>query len=575
MIGKVGLNRKILNDTNKHVCLLTLLVAFCILLSACGKEKKGVPDEMVDDAFREIVIEEGIVYEDSIIYEINGEGTFSSGDAAMEAEKIGKMILAVLEGGDTESYRELFCDREDFKEFHNNDWEQLEAGWKANPYYDCYYTYVTEPQGYVGYTYYIYPDFQKMGVETAKAVIFRCQVSVEDRKLGGTKLELYDMSMTEYYSAREWMGDRVTFVENGEIKGGGMVEIPGQDMGKEVKYINTYQYMGTDLTEVISEAGKNIEEGWSLKDGYDFYYICQNERNGAVHFQYYFYWQNPIADYEKVLVTDAWISENGMEEIQNHWFLTRRHNKEKAKANERAGGSQFRISDIQPFLEIDWTDSEILMMKHAIWPADSARGWEFTIADVNFDGKPEVLITFTSNHCGDNALYIYKQEEGKVFPYLDTKATPEPYMLVGIDYKKISPYMDIELMDAYENENQEYRYLSLDCSSFGGDVHGGIDTVILYETVPETDQAPEELVRIEYCGPEQQKELFFQGEKVYEAGRLRDLLAAYMDGYTSEGIHYMSVEKSFARDVVGLSQEEKEKENRELWEAMREVERGR
>ncbi len=48
---------------------------------------------------------------------------------------------------------------------------------------------------------------------------------------------------------------------------------------------------------------------------------------------------------------------------------------------------------------------------------------------------------------------------------------------------------------------------------------GGIDTVILYETVPETDQVPEELVRIEYCGPEQQKELFFQGEKVYEADK--------------------------------------------------------
>lgn len=572
MIGRVSLNRKIRNDMNKRVYLLSSLAAFCIFLSACGTEKKGVSDEMVDDAFREIVIEEGIVYEDSIIYEINCEGNFSSGDAAVDAEKIGEMILSVLEGGDTESYRESFGDREDFREFQNNDWKQLKAGWTANPYYDCYYTYVTEPQGYVGYTYYIYPDFQQMGVEMAKAVIFRCEVSVEDRKLGGTKLELYDMSLTEYYSAREWMGSRVTFVENGEIKGGGMVEIPEQDMSKEVKYINTYQYMGTELAENADGVREWIEEGWSLKDGYDYYYICQNERNGAVHFQYYFYWQNPTADHEKALVTDAWISEKGMEEIQNHWFLTRRHNREKAKANEWVSGNQLGISDIQPFLEIDWTDSGILMMEHAIWPADSARGWEFTIADVDFDGKPEVLITFTSNHCGDNALYIYRQREGKVFSYLDTKATPEPYMLVGIDYKKISPYMDIELMDAYGNENQEYRYLSLDCMSFGGDIHGGIDTVILYETMLGMDKAPEELARIEYCGPEQRKELFFQGEKVHEAGRLRDLLAAYMEEYTSVEIHYMPVEKSFARDVVGLSQEEKAQENRELWEAMREAE---
>lgn len=31
---------------------LILLVTFCTLFSACEKEKKGVPDEMVDDAFR-------------------------------------------------------------------------------------------------------------------------------------------------------------------------------------------------------------------------------------------------------------------------------------------------------------------------------------------------------------------------------------------------------------------------------------------------------------------------------------------------------------------------------------------
>ena len=95
-------------------------------------------------------------------------------------------------------------------------------------------------------------------------------------------------------------------------------------------------------------------------------------------------------------MTDAWISENGIEEMQNHWFLTRRHNRIKISA--------------------------------------------------------------------------------------DTIATPEHCMLSGINYKEISPYMDIELMDAYMNRNGEYRYLSLDYSLFGGDIHGGIDTVVLYET---------------------------------------------------------------------------------------------
>lgn len=585
---------------NKKICFSILLMTFCIFLCGCGKKQRGVPAEIIDDAFREIVIEEGIVYEDNVINEPDGEGAFLSGDAALGAEMIGKMILYVLDGGEAESYRESFYDAVYFNEFHNQDWEQLDAGWTANCYYDCYYTYVTEPQGYVGYTYYIYPDFQKMGVETAKAVVFRCVVSAENRKLGDTKLELYDMSLTEYCSVREWKGDRVAFIENGEIiEGGGLIEIPGQEAEKEKKYIYTYEDMGseqlvdllrkdlkvgnleggetsrfllkkdgTDLSGVTREVSKNIENGWSLRDEYDFYYIYENERDGAVHYKYYFYWDNLKVDYERALVMDAWISENGIEDIQSHWFLTRRHNRTKVPADRQIDGDKNIVSDIQPFLEVDWTDSEILMLGHTILPQDSAHGWEFAIADMDFDGKMEVLITFTANHCGNNSLYIYKQEEGNVLPYVDTIATPEYYMLSGIDYKKISPYMDIELLDAYVNENQEYRYLSLDCSSFGGDIHGGIDTVVLYETTLESDRTPKELARIEYCGPEQRKELFFQGEKVYEAGRLRDLLAVYMDGYIPMGITYKTVEKNFARDIMGLSQEEREKENQEMWQAL-------
>ena len=571
---------------------LLLLCLFCVIHTAGfnqetmqtvqadveGETEEREDDEitgeaaMLDDTFREIVIEEGIVYEDNVIYEPDGEGTFTSGDAALDAEAIGKMILCVLEGGKAEGYRESFCDAVFFNEFQNQDWEQLDAGWTANSYYDCYYTYATEPKGYVGYTYYIYPDFQKMGVETAKAVVFRCAVSTENRKLGDTKLELYDMSLTEYCSAREWKGDRVAFIENGEIiEGGGLIEIPGQEAEKEKKYIYTYEDMGSEqLVDLLRKDLKteDIEDGWSLRDEYDFYYIYENERDGAVHYKYYFYWDNLKIDYERALVTDAWISENGIEEMQNHWFLTRRHNRTKGLADTQIGGDKNMLSDIQPFLEVDWTDSEILMLGHAILPQDSAQGWEFAIADMDFDGKTEVLITFTANHCGDNSLYIYKQEEGNVLSYVDTIATPERYMLSGIDYKKISPYMDIELLDAYVNENQEYRYLSLDCSSFGGDIHGGIYTVVLYETTLESDGTPKELARIEYCGPEQREELFFQGEKVYEAGRLRDLLAGYMDGYIPMGITYKTVEKSFARDIMGLSEEEREKENQELWQAL-------
>lgn len=551
-----------------------LLTGMLLLIFSVGYISDHEVSAFSRDDYQEIVVEEGIVYENAIVYDGAGQGRFSSGDAALDAEAIGTMLLHVLESKDAQDCREAFSDDAFFREFRNQGWKQLGAGWMANGYYDCYYTYVTEPQGYVGYTYYIYPDFDRMGAETAKAVIFKCHVNVGDRKIGDTQLELYDMSLTEYASLREWMGGRAPIIENGEIEGGGLIVIPGQDTEGEKKYIDPYEDMGSerlvDLLKKDLEKG-DLEEGWTLSDKYDFYYIYQNERDGAVHYKYYFYWENPEAEHEKVLVTDAWITQNSIEEMEHHWFLTDRHSQAEVLPEQEIGKGRYEWAVVKPLLGVDWTDSDILMQGHTIMPQDSARGWEFAIADVDFDGKPEMLITFTSNHCGENSLYIYKQEDGTVFSYADTIATPERYMLVGIDYKKISPYLDIELMDAYVNDNQEYRYLSLDCSSFGGDIHGGIDTVILYETALGKDKAPKELARIEYCGPDQRKEMYFQGERVYEAGRLRDLLADYMDGYAQAEISYCVAEKALARDILGWSEEERKKENHELGEAVKEA----
>ena len=561
------------------------------------------PSALLRDDCREIVIEEGLVYEDAVVYECSGQSPFSSGDAALDGEEIGRMVLDALEGRDVEWCREAFEGENFFREFRNQGWEQLEAGWTANGYYDCYYSYVTKPQGYVGYTFYIYPDFDRMGVEMAGAVTFRCLVNAGSRKLCDTKLTLQDISRTEYESLREGKWDRTTFVKDGEIvEGGGWIIIPEQNTGERNQSLYTYEDMGSEqlvdllrsdlgdgdlengrtsrhltekdgaeLSDMNGEVREMIEAGWTLSDKYDFYYIYQNERAGTVRYRYYFYWENPEAEHEKVLVTDAWITQNRIEELEHHWFLTDRHNRREALPEQDIRQDRFEWAVVKPLLGVDWTDSEILMQEHTIMPQDSAQGWEFAIADVDFDGMPEMLITFTSNHCGGNSLYIYKQGDGTVFSYADTIATPERYMLVGIDYKKISPYLDIELMDAYVNANQEYRYLSLDCSSFGGDIHGGMDTVILYETALGTDKAPKELARIEYCGPDQRKEMYFQGKRVYEAGRLRDLLADYMDGYAEAEIHYCVAEKAFARDIVGRSEEEREKENRELERAVKEA----
>ncbi len=122
---------------------------------------------------------------------------------------------------------------------------------------------------------------------------------------------------------------------------------------------------------------------------------------------------------------------------------------------------------ISAYLTIDWTSREVLW-EHNVMPNDSGTGWEFWLADIDFDGIQEMLISFLANHCGQNSLYVYKYENNSVFSYLDMIAIPDKDVVTLIDYKKISPYMDIEVADAYVNQQNEYRYLSIDCFSIGG-----------------------------------------------------------------------------------------------------------
>lgn len=561
-----------------------------------------------DDDFREIVIQEGIVYTDDVVYAREGRGLLSTGDAALDAEALGEIVLPVLESGDVQAYAYLFSSDTSFQEFQGQDWDGLDTGWTADRYYDCYYTYITEAEEYIGYTYYIYPDYETMKVQDAKAIKLEFHITAGDGKICDTKLQLYDMTREEYQAFREWQGGRIAVMEDGEIVGGGNIPISGQDRlylytgdivhgGKiqidedDERYFyspedgterladvlmedfregtiengETSSYIlekgDTGLAELAGGIHENTGDGWQLRDGYDLYYLIQDERPGAIHYRYYFYWNKPGQAYEKVLVTDAWVSEMGIEELQSHWFCTCRHRQDARSVPE------YEASDVQAYLSVDWSDEEILMMEHTIWPNDGARGWEFTIADVDFDGEPEFFVNFVANHCGSNALYIYKQKEGKVFSYADMIAVPQRHILGSRKYIKILPYMDIDFMDTYVNNLQEYRYLTMDWTSFGGDIHGGINTYILYETLlPEGE--PREIARIEYSGPEESRKLYFSGEKVYEAGRLRDMIDSYMAGYTKVEIPYKTVEKTFERDIVGYSEEEREQENRELWEAI-------
>lgn len=554
----------------------------------------------MDAEFQETVIEEGILYEGEVVYVQSDSGLLSMGDAALDAQNVGDFIIDVLESGDVEQYSSLFGSEQYFNEFRGLIWNQLDTGWTANRYYDCYYTYITEETGYVSFTYYIYPDYEQMQAETAKAVIFRCDVDTGDGLICGTEFRAYDVTVEEYQAAREWKGKRITVIKNGEAAGGGgLLTIPGQDSEEDVKYIDTQADMGSDSlvklfmedlrsdniaygeasnflidqeSTLLSDIADEIHEntgGWELEETYDFYYLNHNEQDGLIHYKYYYYWNKPDEKNEKALVTDAWITEDGIRDMQVHWFLTRRHIAEEERADSEIIGHNGETLDIAAFLTIDWTDEDILLWQnHTVSPNDSGQGWKFAVADIDFDGSQELLVIFTSNHCGENALYIYEQEDGNVYSYIDTIATVEQDMQSGIDYKAISPYMDIDLLDAYVNKDGEYRYLSLDRSNFGGDIHGGYYTVVLYETILEEDAAPKEIARIEYLAPEEREELYFLGEKVYETGRLRDMIASYMDGYREVELDYKMAEKTFARDVIGLDEAERNDELQELYESL-------
>lgn len=229
----------------------------------------------------------------------------------------------------------------------------------------------------------------------------------------------------------------------------------------------------------------------------------------------------------------------------------------------QSADGQEQEADITAFVTFDWTADSVLW-EHSLQPLDSAQGWEFSVADIDFDGVLEMLVTFPANHCGQNCVYIYKQENGAVRSCADTLAVFEEHIVFGTDYKTLSPFLDIALLDAYVDNNGSYRYLSLDNSSFGG----GIYTLYLYETDLQAGTAPKELVRIEEVSPSQEQKLYFLGEQVYEPDTLRELLAAYMDGYTKREICYKTVPETFPRDLIAWSEEEKRQELELLYDAL-------
>lgn len=252
---------------------------------------------------------------------------------------------------------------------------------------------------------------------------------------------------------------------------------------------------------------------------------------------------------------------NGTDEDRMEWFFYQMEDglffPEKCNGNDSA--------DVPPFLTFDWTDDEVLF--HSIRPEDSARGWVFSLADVDFDGRLEVLITFTANHCGGDSLYIYKQDEEKVFSLTDTYATfREDVTWLSKGYGSLSPYLDIDLLDAYVNGEGEYRYLSLDYTLFGG-----FGELLLYVTTLEEDAPPVKLVEIKFIENEssEEMEIYFQEEKVLEPEELHELLEQYMAGYKKVEMEY-KISDSFQRDIVAFNENEKRQCLEDIYESLKE-----
>lgn len=261
---------------------------------------------------------------------------------------------------------------------------------------------------------------------------------------------------------------------------------------------------------------------------------------------------------------------NGTDEDRMEWFFYQ--TEDGLFYLERCNGNN--PTDILPFLAFDWTDDEVLF--HSIQPEDSARGWVFSLADVDFDGSLEVLITFTANHCGGDSLYIYKQDEEKVFSLADTYATfrEDVTWISREGHEEWSPYLDIGLLDAYVNEEGEYQYLSLDYTLFGGGPwNNGFGELYLYVTTLERDAQPVKLAEIHFNENEsfEGMEIYFQEEKVDAPEKLHELLEQYMAGYTKVEMEYKTLEVSFQRDIVAFNENEKRQCLEDLYESLRDL----
>lgn len=348
---------------------------------------------LCDERFRENVILDGHGREGKMVwdferyhrrflspdesYEQSNEGLIASGDAALSAERTGKLFIDILEthGEGIEQYEGCFGPYSEayYEDLKNREqWEELEENWTASEKYDCVFTDNIEWSGYAEFQYCFYPDYAVMQKDAAKAVIIDCSVNVDDGKISYVTVKMFPMTEKEYENIMAAKAENLgecQLVEKGKVlanKEKVTIPIPTDTLFfmpiskfQKPAFTDSYDrkeeseiwgftdaalaadFLGgkllADLQEEQIEKGGIIklcacedqmrsalnqmerfgEEDWKPDNRYDCYYIRQNEAAGCMHLKYYFYPEvKEMQTSGRVMVLDVWLSKYGIENIQ-------------------------------------------------------------------------------------------------------------------------------------------------------------------------------------------------------------------------------------------------------------------
>ncbi len=307
------------------------------------------------------------------------QGLFVGGDAGSGAEAIAGMLQEALEnqGNYASNHDRLLSDR-GAACLRNLNWEELQAGWRCSPAYDCYYMDLTEETGYVRFCFSFYPDFDQMGVREAEAVALFCLVN-DKGKLCDVSMQTVSMTEEESLGIQGKQEGSRRLVADGEaLKGAGALRfqvLPGayesvhlaeyvpaqytgintvekQNLpvwgygdaaeaagclgGRLLTALNAREVQSDELRDLFADSAAAGEQLASLEDcleyagrrwkgdtAYNCWEIRENPRSGRLHFRYVFYRTEPFQGKLRNIWLDVFLSPEGIEEIRPYVVINR------------------------------------------------------------------------------------------------------------------------------------------------------------------------------------------------------------------------------------------------------------